>query len=306
MDPTPEVAVLARVNGVIPDGPAAGRPSLVTDVQRLRDDPGPVGHHQRPDRGRRASATWRSAPGMRLADLAEDEEGKRITFADTQARPVPVITSPEWSGSEHGGRRYTAFAINVERLKPWHTLTGRHALLPRPRLDERARREPADLPAAAEHAPHLRRPDLRRGQGGDGALPHPALEVVDPLRVPGQPVHAVAVARRAGDLDEPAGRRDRSGSRTTSGSRPTTATAWSWPGRSCRTGCPPGTVYMYHAKDRTVDVPRTETSGLRGGIHNSLTRLMIKPTPHRRRLRPAVASPSTTSGRRATSATRSP
>jgi nitrate reductase alpha subunit len=35
---------------------------------------------------------------------------------------------------------------------------------------------------------------------------------------------------------------------------------------------------MYHAKDRTVDVPKTETSGLRGGIHNSLTRLMIKPT----------------------------
>lgn len=27
-----------------------------------------------------------------------------------------------------------------------------------------------------------------------------------------------------------------------------------------------------------MDVPRTETSGLRGGIHNSLTRLMIKPT----------------------------
>jgi nitrate reductase / nitrite oxidoreductase, alpha subunit len=27
-----------------------------------------------------------------------------------------------------------------------------------------------------------------------------------------------------------------------------------------------------------VDVPRTELSGLRGGIHNSLTRLMIKPT----------------------------
>ena len=35
---------------------------------------------------------------------------------------------------------------------------------------------------------------------------------------------------------------------------------------------------MYHAKDRTVDVPRAELSGKRGGIHNSLTRLMIKPT----------------------------
>ena len=53
------------------------------------------------------------------------ERGQRITFADTQARPVPVITSPEWSGSETGGRRYSPFTINVERLKPWHTLTGR-------------------------------------------------------------------------------------------------------------------------------------------------------------------------------------
>jgi len=36
-----------------------------------------------------------------------------------------VITSPEWSGSETGGRRYAPFTVNVERLKPWHTLTGR-------------------------------------------------------------------------------------------------------------------------------------------------------------------------------------
>ena len=35
---------------------------------------------------------------------------------------------------------------------------------------------------------------------------------------------------------------------------------------------------MYHAQERTVDVPRTETTGKRGGIHNSLTRLLIKPT----------------------------
>ena len=27
-----------------------------------------------------------------------------------------------------------------------------------------------------------------------------------------------------------------------------------------------------------MDVPRSETSGRRGGIHNSLTRLLIKPT----------------------------
>ena len=124
MDPTPEVAVLARVNGVIPDGPAAGRPSLVTDVNACEAILALSGTTN----GRIAVDGFRDMEkrtGMRLADLAEDEQGKRITFADTQARPVPVITSPEWSGSEHGGRRYTAFAINVERLKPWHTLTGR-------------------------------------------------------------------------------------------------------------------------------------------------------------------------------------
>ncbi len=36
-----------------------------------------------------------------------------------------MITSPEWSGSENRGRRYAPFTINIERLKPFHTLTGR-------------------------------------------------------------------------------------------------------------------------------------------------------------------------------------
>jgi nitrate reductase alpha subunit len=35
---------------------------------------------------------------------------------------------------------------------------------------------------------------------------------------------------------------------------------------------------MYHAQDRLIDVPIAETSGHRGGIHNSLTRLLIKPS----------------------------
>ena len=35
---------------------------------------------------------------------------------------------------------------------------------------------------------------------------------------------------------------------------------------------------MHHAQDRLIDVPLSETSGNRGGIHNSLTRLLIKPT----------------------------
>ena len=41
---------------------------------------------------------------------------------------------------------------------------------------------------------------------------------------------------------------------------------------------PEGTVYMYHSQDRLIDMPLSETTGQRGGNHNSLTRLMIKPT----------------------------
>ena len=41
---------------------------------------------------------------------------------------------------------------------------------------------------------------------------------------------------------------------------------------------PEGTVYMYHAKERVIDVPKAERTGRRGGIHNSLTRLLIKPS----------------------------
>jgi nitrate reductase alpha subunit len=35
---------------------------------------------------------------------------------------------------------------------------------------------------------------------------------------------------------------------------------------------------MHHAQDRTVNVPLTESTGKRGGIHNSLTRIMLKPS----------------------------
>jgi nitrate reductase alpha subunit len=37
-------------------------------------------------------------------------------------------------------------------------------------------------------------------------------------------------------------------------------------------------VVDVHEAERTIDVPLTETTGRRGGIHNSLTRLFVKPS----------------------------
>jgi nitrate reductase / nitrite oxidoreductase, alpha subunit len=41
---------------------------------------------------------------------------------------------------------------------------------------------------------------------------------------------------------------------------------------------PEGTVFVHHAQERTIDVPKSEATGRRGGIHNSVTRLLVKPS----------------------------
>lgn len=39
-----------------------------------------------------------------------------------------------------------------------------------------------------------------------------------------------------------------------------------------------GTIFMYHAQEKIVNVPGSEITGHRGGIHNSVTRTVVKPT----------------------------
>jgi nitrate reductase alpha subunit len=41
---------------------------------------------------------------------------------------------------------------------------------------------------------------------------------------------------------------------------------------------PRGMCLMYHAQEKIINVPGAETSGMRGGIHNSVTRTVLKPT----------------------------
>ena len=122
--PDEEVERLGRVNGVMLGGAGDGRPALDTDAKMAEAILALSGATN----GRLAVQGFRTSErrvGRPLAHLAEGSEERRITFADTQVQPVPVITSPEWSGSETGGRRYAAFTTNVEEGKPWHTLTGR-------------------------------------------------------------------------------------------------------------------------------------------------------------------------------------
>ena len=216
--------------------------------------------------------------GTELADLAAEHEGKRITFADTQRSPQPVVTSPEWSGSETGGRRYSPFVINVERSKPWHTLTGRqHFFLDHDWMAELGEQLPAYRPPLS-----MQRHFGDQQTGGQDAevtvrylTPHSKWSIhsqyADNAHMlalsRGGPVIWMSVedAARVGVADndwvEAYNRNGVVSARAVVSHR-----------------MPAGTVFMYHAQDRNINVPRTETSGKRGGTHNSLTRLLLKPS----------------------------
>ncbi|MET8471780.1 nitrate reductase subunit alpha [Streptomyces sp. NPDC006422] len=274
----PELDQLRHKNGTVRGGPADGRPLLSRDVHACEAILALSGTTN----GRLATQGFHileARTGTRLADLSAEHEGKRITFADTQAAPTPVLTSPEWSGSETGGRRYSPFTVNVERLKPWHTLTGRQHFY----LDHDW------MAALGEQLPVYRPPLNMRalfgepevGQRGERGVtvryltPHSKWsihsEYQDNLLMLSlsrggpaiwmSPQDAAKVGVHDNDWVEAVNRNGVVAARAIVSHR-----------------MPEGTVYMHHAQDRLIDVPRTETDGRRGGIHNSLTRLLIKPS----------------------------
>lgn len=289
--PDQEVEYLAGMNGTVVSGVAQGRPSLAKDTHAAEAILALSGTTN----GRLAVEGFEALErrtGTEMADLAAEHEGKRITFADTQARPVPVITSPEWSGSETGGRRYSPFTINKERLKPWHTLTGRqHFYLDHDWMIELGEqlpifRPPLDMTAL------FREPNV--GEVGERGVtvryltPHSKWSIHSAYQ---DNLHMLTLSR---------------GGQTIWMSEKDAAKIGvadnDWIEAINRNGVvvaraivshrmPEGTVFMYHAQDRAVDVPRIEGpddsaasgkpfngKGKRGGIHNALTRIMIKPS----------------------------
>ncbi|TRO57241.1 nitrate reductase subunit alpha [Streptomyces sp. IB201691-2A2] len=273
-----ELEYLRHKNGTVRGGPADGRPSIARDVQvceAILTLSGTTNGHL----ATQGFHTLEARTGVKLADLAAEAEGKRVTFADTQAGPVPVITSPEWSGTESGGRRYSPFTINVERLKPWHTLTGRqHFFIDHDWIAELGEWMPVYRPPLNMHA--LFDEPVVGDQGELGITvryltPHNKWsihsEYQDNLFMlslsRGGPTvwmskeDAAKIGVHDNDWIEAVNRNGVVAARAVVSHR-----------------MPEGTVYMHHAQDRLIDVPRTETNGRRGGVHNSLTRLLVKPS----------------------------
>jgi nitrate reductase alpha subunit len=269
---------LSRSNGVMLGGAADGRPAIDTDAKMAEA----ILAFSGTTNGALSVQGFKDLEvrtGRKLADLSEGSEEKFITFAQTQAGPVPVITSPEWSGSETGGRRYAPFTINIERLKPFHTLTGRmhffldhdwitdigeglpiyrppldmHRLFGEPKLGRNGELEVVVryLTPHSKWSIHSEYQDnllmLSLSRGGPTVWMSPAdaeaIQVKDNDWVECLNINGVLVARAIVSHRMPA-----------------------------------GVVYVHHAQERTIDVPKSEATGRRGGIHNSVTRLLVKPS----------------------------
>ncbi|MCE1178941.1 MAG: nitrate reductase subunit alpha [Micrococcales bacterium] len=273
-----EMDQLRQRNGRAHGGVGDGQPRLETDIH-VADA---IMHLSGTCNGHLATQGFKfleKRTGTQLHDLSAEHEGKQITFPDVQAAPVPVITSPEWSGSESGGRRYSPFTINIERSKPFHTLTGRQQFY----LDH-------DWMLGMGEAMPVYRPPLNMtnlfGESKIGEqnelgvsvrylTPHNKWSIHSEyqdnlfmlsLSRGGQTVwmsdrDADKVGVRDNDWIELVNRNGVVAARAVVSHR-----------------MPEGTVYMHHAQDRLIDVPLTERDKKRGGIHNSMTRIMVKPS----------------------------
>jgi nitrate reductase alpha subunit len=274
--PAPEVAWLRAANGACEAGAPNGRPSLYRPEHAAEAILALSGATN----GRVALEGWRTLEkrvGRSLTEVSAGEADSRIRWSDVQARPQKTLTSPEWSGDESGDRQYSAFTINTEHLVPWRTLTGRMQFF----LDHAWMAELGEqLPI---YRPPLNMPEhyAETADPGPGAVvlryltPHSKWSIhtdyQDDLLMltlfRGGPVlwlspaDATSIGVADNDWIE----------------------MWNRNGvLDCRAvvspRLPEGACYMYHAKDRHLQLPATEKTGRPSGTHNSLTRLLLKPT----------------------------
>jgi nitrate reductase / nitrite oxidoreductase, alpha subunit len=214
--------------------------------------------------------------GVPLTDLAEGARSARTTYKELQAQPRRVLNSPCWSGLVTGGRSYSAFTTQVERLLPWRTLTGRqHLYLDHPGYLDFGEHLPTYKPNPLP-APYG---DLRESVE-DGLLlnyltPHGKWHIhstfsenhrmltlsrgIEPIWINDKDAEVIGIV----DNDWVEVHNDH-------GVVCTRAVV------SAR--LPRGICIQYHAPERTIGVPKSPLrGGRRAGGHNSLTRIRLKP-----------------------------
>ncbi len=275
--PDEEVADLRAAHGTVRGGPADGRPRMERADQACET----MLRLSGTTNGRLALEGFRALEartGNRVSDLADESADVRISYEDTQIQPRKVHASAEWSGMESRERRYSPFTINIEREVPFRTLTGRqHFYVDHPWMIEYGEGLPAYRPPV-NLARHIGPMGLEDGVAEvtlKYLTPHSKWSIHSTYQdnlhmltlfrggpvIWMSPVDAARIGVADNDWIEAYNRNGVVACRAVVSHR-----------------IPEGTSMMYHAQDRHINVPLSEVSGTRGGTHNSLTRIAIKPT----------------------------
>ncbi|GAD23004.1 nitrate reductase subunit alpha [Acidovorax sp. MR-S7] len=274
-----EVAQLGDLNGrVREEGATQGRPKIVSDIDATE-----VVMMLAPEtNGHVACKAWEALgkqTGREHVHLALHREDEKIRFRDIQAQPRKIISSPTWSGLESEKVSYNAGYTNVHELIPWRTLTGRQQFY----QDHPWMRDFGEGFVSYRPPVHLKTLHEVEGVKPNGN-PEIALNFITPHQKWGihstysDNLHMLTLnrggpviwlseddARRGGIVDN-----DWVELFNANGAIAARAVV------SQRVN--PGMVMMYHAQEKIINTPGSEITGTRGGIHNSVTRIVLKPT----------------------------
>jgi nitrate reductase alpha subunit len=273
-----EVDLLRKLNYVKADGPAKGQPMInsAIDAAEMILTLAPETNGQV---AMKAWAALEEITGREHTHLAQRKEEEKIRFRDIQAQPRKIISSPTWSGLEDEHVSYNASYTNVHELIPWRTISGRQQLYQdhpwmrafgeslvsyRPPIDTRSVTQ-------LEHIP-------------SNGYPEKALNFLTPHQKWG--IHStysenllMLTMSRGGpiiwmseddarDLDI----KDNDWVEVFNANGALTCRA------VVSQRVKPGSTMMYHAQERITNIPGSEVTGIRGGFHNSVTRICPKPT----------------------------
>jgi nitrate reductase alpha subunit len=278
-DTKDEVKFLGQLNRVHhEEGANKGRPKIETAIDACE-----VILSLAPEtNGQVAVKAWAALSektGLDHTHLARPKEDEKIRFADIVAQPRKIISAPTWSGLEDEHVSYNAGYTNVHELIPWRTITGRQQFY----QDHEWMRDFGETLCVYKPPVNLKtiEPVHNRTPNGNKELvlnwitPHQKWGIhstySDNLLMltlsRGGPIVWLSEvdAKAAGIVDN-----DWIDVFNVNGAISARAVV------SQRV--PQGMSMMYHAQERIVNVPGSSLTKTRGGIHNSVTRAVMKPT----------------------------
>ena len=274
-----EVELLRKLNGVVTEeGVSKGMPKIETDIEASE-----VVLSLAPEtNGEVAVKAWEALSkktGLDHTHLALPKEDEKIRFRDIVAQPRKIISSPTWSGLESEKVCYNACYTNVHELIPWRTVSGRQQLY-QDHLWMRAFGE-----AFCVYRPPIDTKSINPViEAKSNGAPQVVLNFITPHQKWG--IHStysdnlmMLTLNRGGPvvwLSEVDAAKadlvDNDWVEVFNSNGAITARA------VVSQRMKEGTIFMYHAQEKIVNTPGSQITGNRGGIHNSVTRAITKPT----------------------------